>query len=346
MPTEPSTRSIDTLMMPTQESLLLLQLVESKGVKPVTVLQGTGLTMADLESDDVWISYRQTMQIVHNCLEATDCATLGLELGAAQDISTFGILGYAMLSCATLGEALSVGVKYQRTAQNLSDVRLDMDEKLFAISAVAPFVLDPSGYRFAIEELFAGVMAMSRIITGEELYPTVIRCAYADPGYRDKYECIFRCPIHFDEPGNRMEIELSVLDLPVLQANKFNARMSEKLCEDVLQKHIGEQDLSMRIRHIILREPGKFPDEIAVAQALAMSGRTLRRRLSDLGTSYRTLLDQVRADLAEQYLLNSQLSVEQVGLLLGYTESTNFRRAFKRWLGVAPREYRERKLRM
>jgi AraC-like DNA-binding protein len=107
----------------------------------------------------------------------------------------------------------------------------------------------------------------------------------------------------------------------VLQANKFNARMSEKLCEDVLQKHIGEQDLSMRIRHIILREPGKFPDEIAVAQALAMSGRTLRRRLSDLGTSYRTLLDQVRADLAEQYLLNSQLS-------------------------VAPREYRERKLRM
>ena len=71
-----------------------------------------------------------------------------------------------------------------------------------------------------------------------------------------------------------------------------------------------------------------------------MSGRTLRRQLSVLGTSYRQLLDQVRSDLARQYLENSNMSVEQVAQLLGYTETTNFRRAFKRWLGVSPRDYR------
>ena len=69
MPAESSIRSIDSLMMPTQESLLLLELVEKKGVKPVSVLRGTGLSIKDLESDDIWISYRQSMQIVHNCLE-------------------------------------------------------------------------------------------------------------------------------------------------------------------------------------------------------------------------------------------------------------------------------------
>ena len=117
--------------------------------------------------------------------------------------------------------------------------------------------------------------------------------------------------------------------------------MSEKLCQEILRKYIGEENLSTRIRHIILRVPGEFPDEAAVADALALSGRTLRRQLGKLGTSYRQLLDQVRSDLAQQYLANSSLSVEQVALLLGYTETTNFRRAFKRWLGVSPRDYRQ-----
>lgn len=136
-------------------------------------------------------------------------------------------------------------------------------------------------------------------------------------------------------------LDRKTLALPVLQANKFNARMSEKLCEDILRKYIGEEDLATRIRHIILREPGVFPDEAGVAEALAVSGRSLRRQLAESGTSYRDLLDQVRSDLAQQYLLNSNLSLDQVAQLLGYTESTNFRRAFKRWLGVTPGDYRK-----
>ena len=115
---------------------------------------------------------------------------------------------------------------------------------------------------------------------------------------------------------------------------------SALLCEEIHKKYIGEEDLTTRIRHIILRVPGEFPDEAAVADVLAMSGRTLRRQLSALGSSYRQLLDQVRSDLARQYLENSNMSVEQVAQLLGYTETTNFRRAFKRWLGVSPRDYR------
>jgi len=108
-----------------------------------------------------------------------------------------------------------------------------------------------------------------------------------------------------------------------------------KLCAEILRKYIGEEDLTTRIRHFILRVPGEFPDEAAVADALAVSGRTMRRQLSTLGTSYREVLDQVRSDLAQQYLQNSSLKVEQVGELLGYTETTNFRRAFKRWLGMS-----------
>ena len=185
-------------------------------------------------------------------------------------------------------------------------------------------------------------MELIRSLSGEELFPEEIHCAYGDPGYREHYESVFRCPVHFNSSGNRMVLSSKLLALPILQANKFNARMSEKLCEDILRKYIGEEDLTTRIRHIILRVPGEFPDEATVADALAMSGRTMRRQLSVLGTAYRELLDQVLSDLARQYLENSNLSVEQVAHLLGYTETTNFRRAFKRWLGVSPRDYRTR----
>jgi AraC-like DNA-binding protein len=339
-----TTRSIGTMMLPTQQSILLLQVIEQWGTNPASALHGTGLKMTDLEDDDTWISYRQTMHIVDNAYKLTGCDSLGLDVGSAEDISTFGILGYAMLSCATVGEALAVGEKYQRAAQNLCDVQLEMSEDQITISAATPFVLKPSGYRFAIEELFSGVMKLIRVLSGEDLYPHEIHCAYGDPGYREYYESVFQCPVHFNESGNRMVLKSKLLDFPILHANKFNARMSEKLCEEILYKYIGEEDLTTRIRHIILRVPGKFPNEATVADALAVSGRTMRRQLSALGTSYREVLDQVRSDLAQQYLQNSSLNVEQVGQLLGYTETTNFRRAFKRWMGVSPQDYRQRRI--
>jgi len=340
MPAGNTIRSIDTLLLPTQQSLLVLQHTQSSGIEPAAILRGTGLSLADLEDDDTWISYRHTMQIIENAYRLTGDSTLGLEVGTAEDISTFGILGYAMLSCATVREALKVGEKYQRTAQNLCDVKMLEDQDKLCVHAATPFVLTVQQYHFAMEELFAGVMEIIRTITGENVYPDEVRFSYAKPEYAREYNRVFSCPVVFNSSGNTMVLGKKVLELPVLQANKFNAKMSEKLCQEITRKYVGEEGLATRIRHIILSVPGEFPSEAAVADALAVSGRTMRRQLGDLGTSFRDLLNQVRSDLAEQYLRNSTLSVEQIAQLLGYTETTNFRRAFNRWLGMSPREYR------
>jgi AraC-like DNA-binding protein len=340
--TENPSRSIDTHLLATQLSVLVLQYAESCQVEPTAVMHGTGLSSADLEDDDTWISYRQATQIIDNALRLTGNPALGLEVGAREELDAFGILGYAMLSSATLAEALEVGEKYQRTAQTLCDVKLEEGDGNIAIQAAPPFVLSTSQYRFGIEELFSGVISISRILTGEEVRPNEIHLAYAEPDYTEAYRQFFCCPVVFDSLENSMVLSRKVLELPITQANKFNARMSEKLCQEILHKYIGEEGLTTRIRHIILQVPGEFPDEEAVAAELALSARSLRRKLGELGTSYRDLREQVRSDLAQQYLRNSNMSVDQVAYLLGYTETTNFRRAFKRWLGVSPREYRNR----
>lgn len=84
-------------------------------------------------------------------------------------------------------------------------------------------------------------MTLIQALSGEALYPGEIHCAYDDPGYRESYECVFRCPVDFNESGNRMVLKSKQLDLPILQANKFNARMSEKLCEEILHKSMRRQ---------------------------------------------------------------------------------------------------------
>jgi AraC-like DNA-binding protein len=340
--TENPGRSIDTHLLPTQVSMLVLQYAESRQVEPNAVMHGTGLSSADLEDDDTWISYRQATQIIDNALRLTDNPALGLEVGAREELDAFGILGYAMLSSSTLAEALEVGEKYQRTAQTLCDVKLEEGDGHMAIKAAPHFVLPTHQYRFAIEELFSGIMNIIRIFSGKAIGPDEVHLAYAEPDYTEAYLQFFSCPVVFDSLENSMVLSRKVLELPIMQANKFNARMSEKLCQEIMHKYIGEEGLTTRIRHIILQVPGEFPDEEAVAAELALSARSLRRKLGELGTSYRNLREQVRSDLAQQYLRNSSLSVDQVAYLLGYTETTNFRRAFKRWLGVSPREYRNR----
>jgi AraC-like DNA-binding protein len=333
---------MDTVMFPSQQSRLLLSLLEERGASTTRLMQGTGLQACDLDKGDTWISYRQTMQIIDNAYGLTGHGPLGLEVGSKEDASTFGILGYAMQSCATVGEFLEVGERYQRTAQNLCDLWLEPRGAALSLAATTPFLVSPACYRFAIEVLFSGIIKLVRVLSGVDVYPTEIHCTYTGPVYRDDYEQVFNCPVYFDQSANRMVLDNQLLELGLLQANSYNADVGKKLCHDLLQKYSWEEDLAARVRNSILRTPGQFPDEAALAADLAISSRTMRRRLSALGTSYRGVLDQIRCDLAQQYLQNSSLSTERIGQLLGYTEAANFRRAFKRWLGLSPRDYRRK----
>jgi AraC-like DNA-binding protein len=340
MPSGQAMRAIDTMLLPTQGSALLLRIAQAQNIDAADILRGTGLKLTDLDDDETWISYRQTMRIVDNAYQLTGREDLGLEVGFAEDMSSLGILGYAMASCDTVGEALSVGAKYSRTTQNLCDLKLVDENRQLRLYAATPFLLSSRQYRFAIEELFASIVHFVHILSGKEVYPERVEWSYADPGYPVAYQQVFHCPLIFDSAENCLVLRHSTCALPIPQGNRFNARMGEKMCLEILRKFVGEDDLATRTRQIILQTPGQMPSEADMAGSLAVSGRTLRRKLGELGTSYRQLTDEVRSELAQHYLRDSGFTVEHVSHLLGYTETTNFRRAFKRWTGVSPRKYR------
>ncbi len=123
-------------------------------------------------------------------------------------------------------------------------------------------------------------------------------------------------------------------------ANPATVQMCEQQCEALLATLDVQEGLLPRLRRLLLARPGEFPDLDSVARALHTSGRSLRRHLASQGTSYQQVLDEVRKRLALQYLSTTHLPLQEIAYLLGFNDASNFRRAFRKWTGRMPSDYR------
>ena len=130
-------------------------------------------------------------------------------------------------------------------------------------------------------------------------------------------------------------------DKPLKTSDPIMAQTCLKMVQDVIEQHRGEPEFIQRMQEILLERPGEIPDLNEASDRLSVSSRTLRRRLAELGTSFKEITQEVRRDLALDYLKSTNLNIDQISHLLGYTETTNFRRAFKQWTGKPPSAFRQ-----
>ena len=146
----------------------------------------------------------------------------------------------------------------------------------------------------------------------------------------------------FDQAQHWLSIPRHYLARPMALANPATVQMCEQQCEALLATLDVQEGLLPRLRRLLLARPGEFPDLDSVARALHTSGRSLRRHLASQGTSYQQVLDEVRKRLALQYLETTYLPLFEIAVLLGFSDPSNFRRAFRKWTGRAPTDYRAR----
>jgi AraC-like DNA-binding protein len=132
-----------------------------------------------------------------------------------------------------------------------------------------------------------------------------------------------------------------VVDQPLRTADPAAFEHAEKLCERELQNLVSDASVSARVRRLMLAKQVNFPSLTVTARILHMTPRTLHRRLLDEGTSFQEILDEVRHSLAMEYLKSQHMTIQELAYTLGYGDTANFRRAFKRWTGVAPSFFRE-----
>lgn len=330
--------NFDRHVLSTQIARLILDILSDEGVPPERVLRRLDFVATDLDGEDAFLSFNQMFGLIDEALRLAQSPWLGLKVGDRETVGTWGVLGYAIMSSANEIEAATIGPKYFQAAPSLMETttsivdgrqRIQMDP-IFPITRLIPF---------CVEENAVGIIRVAGEYLQDSPKPLELHLTYAKPVYAQKYEEYFRCPVHYDQPQNVLWTRAPT-DRPLRTSDAASAAICLKLAEQLAARHKGEDNFLRLVRRELLRTPGKMPDMEAVATSFAMSSRTLRRKLSDSGTSFRRLQDEVRMSLATDYLTHTGLTVDQIAARLGYTETTNFRRAFKQWADVSPTQYR------
>jgi AraC-like DNA-binding protein len=167
--------------------------------------------------------------------------------------------------------------------------------------------------------------------------------AYREPSYSAEYRTMYSTVLEFQAPHTAIVFDASYLDLPVVQNERTVKEFLRLAPENILVKYKNGSSLGARIRRRLRQSlPGDLPEFERLAGELSMTPATLRRRLHEDGTSYQTIKDQLRRDVAISLLSHSQRSAMDIGLELGFSERSAFHRAFKKWTGASPGEFRRR----
>lgn len=325
--------------IPAVFSKILIDLLLEMGVHPSQVLSGTGVQLNNIADLNAMINIDQQLAIYNNALRVSGSAELGLLHGQRMMPSHLGVVGYAVQTSANLGQALRTLVNYGPLSGSLMDFEIKITNNLYTITAHNISARGPCR-QYIIEEHFVTIDRILKIISGGKFSPTRISFDYPCPPCVSLYKSIFKCPVDFDKPANVYEFDIDMLDLAVILSDSVAAKACQKRCEEIVG-HFGKFVSSIDIvRQLILKLPSHARHLNAVAEELNISPRSLRRKLAEEGTTFQSVLNEVRLELALEYLKDPSLHSEEIGLLLGFSDGAGFRHAFKKWTGQSPSSFR------
>ena len=310
-----------------------------QGVEAHALLQGTGLDPRQLNDPRARISIDQKITIFRNVRRLSPLPDVGLRAGARQRLSDFGVYGYALLSSTTFGDAVVLGVKHVKLAGPVLEkrFRIEGDKAIF----YGRDVLELGDLLPMVTEFwFGSILKLAVCVLEAPLPSRLLLLPYGRPVHAAAYERMFGCPVKFDAGVMEWHFDAAVMRQPCPNANPITADLCKQFCERMLPRLPDESDLLRSIRTACLNNRGAFPNADEMAARLGLSVRTLQRRLSEQGRHYQEIVDEVRASLAIEFLENTSLSISEVAERVGFSEASNFRKAFRKWTGHTPSHFR------
>lgn len=325
--------------IPTAVIAGLVTLAQARGLPAAPWFAGTGLDLAHCDDGRTHISFRQAARIIGRALRALPGEAIGLRVGARDPLLNFGVLGFAMMSCRNFGEALEVGIRDHQASGSLMDVALEHAPGTVALRLHERFP-HPELLPFLCEEACASSLLIARAMLGAGLRPLRLELSYAAPPYAAAYRRLFGCPVQFGAQTNRMSFDAALLDRALPAYNPANLAMALSLCRQQIDAPGPRRDVVVAVERLLERQHGRRATMVEIAQALLLSERSLRRQLQAAGESFNRIRDRVLERRARQLLREARLPVGAIADELGFSDGREFRRAFRRWTGVAPRALR------
>lgn len=318
----------------------LLQTADRIGAPSDDWFAGTGLSRAQVSDPGVRLPDRPTAVVIERALKVLP-PSIGLDIGRDQHVGNFGLLGLAMTTAATFGEALQIGLRFTPVVGSLMRFVESASESGTLALAGQMTLAFPSIHRFVVEEFFSSCLALGRGLVGDRLRPLRLEFSYPPPEYQADYREVFDCPIAFDQPQDRLVLDADWLAMPLPTHNPIASRQVLALCEAQMPVGAIPGEVTAAVERLLRAQLPQDPKLAGIAAQLHVSERTLRRQLTGEGTSFHEIHDRLRIDRAYALLRERGPTIASVGAAIGYKDPRDFRRAFKRLTGQTPRALRE-----
>ena len=319
----------------------LVRWVETQGANAAAIRALPG--MADLTDPDVRVPEESAEAAWRLASALTHDEAIGVHLAEWLPRGALDLVEYAFRSSASLATGLERLARYGRVISDRVAARMDANGEglLIAFSDSASTALHPGRAEFAL----AGALKLARECTGKDIVPLQVSFAHPAPADQIEHRRFFRVPVRFAAGATSMILDGADAVRPMLGADDaLSAIVRRRLDKALAERRTHDAGpFSDRVRRLLVEQLGGIAvSPVSAARTLAVSRRTLSRRLADEGTSFRDILDDVRREFACGLLQDPNASVGDVAFFLQYSEPAAFHRAFRRWTGQTPGEFRER----
>ena len=321
----------------------LAEALQHLGQDPAALLERYGLTPARLAEAGARLSIPRYMHLGHAAIALANEPALGLHMGRLSRLNQAGLAGVAAAQAPTLGEAAHTLVRFEPlyAANYRGQTRYHEDSQgaWLRFYSISPY----NDYnRFVVDSVLSGWLAQLSGLVGVAVQAERLEIEFVAPAYADQYQALCSNPVQFGASTNQLRLGRASLALrnPAHCPGTWHHLL--QLCEQELAERTRMRGLAERIAHLLgpLLNGGREPGLQEVAAQLQLPAWTLRRKLAEEGTQFRAILNDTRRDLAMTYIRDTELAFGEIAYLLGFASAEAFQRAFKRWGGVTPGDFR------
>lgn len=315
--------------------------LRSRGVGAEELLARAGVSLEALADPNRRHPLETTTRLWRLAVDATHDPAFGIEVARHTTYQTFHALGFSLATSATLREALERIVRFFAIVTDAADMQVEDHPVGVRFTVHLRESADPADE--AVDAFVAAAVRLCRTLVGRSFSPLAVELRRVAPADPSPYRRYFRVPVTFGAPLDALTLDRATTEARLLTANPEIARANDAVIADHLAR-LESSRLAPRVRQAIEEQlPQGEPDPEAIARRLAVSLRSLQRKLADEGTSFAALLDETRSTLARSYLDEDRYSVSEITYLLGFAGVSAFSHAFKRWTGSSPSAYRRKR---
>ena len=332
----------DDKIYPVVKLATVLNALADEGVSTEDALAGVRLSKGAISSPATRVSLNQIIECYRNADRIAHDRHFAYHAGLRCHVSAYGMYGFAILSSMNYRQTIHFTMKYHQLATPLNAIHFE-EERGCGIWTFTPLPhsrVNARLYKFLVEMQFGIILSLHRDVMGSSFAARELHVTYGPTDDARKYRDIFGCPVLFHQSENKFIFDAAWLDGTPKLGNEITYSMVVGLCDGLMEEFELRIGLVGQVRQILLANrmrPTSFSD---IAAHLNMSARTLRRKLREENTSFRRLADDLRTQMAIKYLRDTDLTVEDIAEVLGFSDAANFRHAFRRWTKTAPHQFR------